>query len=163
MWEKQCLPQKSPLCVVSGLLELLHSFLQALPASASTSFSSHDLRCWFSASPHHAIGCKVLPGLGDDVKCFHVSLADILVAQLWAAFGSPSRYQISIENAFWDVAILHAVDMPQPTQPGLSEQGENACKVGSKQDLGICGPRLTAVQHRLETTVPTGWALNTNN
>ena len=43
-----------------------------------------------SASPHHAVGCKVLRGLGVDVKCFHVSLADILVAQLWAAFGSPS-------------------------------------------------------------------------
>ena len=35
-----------------------------------------------SASPHHAVGCKSLPGLGVDVKCFHVSLADILVAQL---------------------------------------------------------------------------------
>ena len=33
---------------------------------------------------------RVLRGLGVDVKCFHVSLADILVAQLWAAFGSPS-------------------------------------------------------------------------
>ena len=32
------------------------------------------------ASPHHAVGCKVLPGIGVDVKCFHVSLADILVA-----------------------------------------------------------------------------------
>ena len=39
-----------------------------------------------SASPHHAVGCKVLPGLGVDVKCFHVSLADILVAQQWAPF-----------------------------------------------------------------------------
>ena len=64
------------------------------------------------ASPHHAVGCKVLPGIGIDVKCFHVSLADILVAQLWAALGSPSRCQLSIENVFWDAAILHAVDMP---------------------------------------------------
>ena len=63
------------------------------------------------ASPYHAVGCKVLPGIGVDVKCFHVSLADILVAQLWAAFGSPSRRQLSIENVFWDAAILHAVDM----------------------------------------------------
>ena len=90
-----------------------------------------------SASPHHAVGCKVLPGLGVDVKCFHVSLADILVAQLWAAFGSLSRCQLSIENVFWDAAIPHAVDMPQPTQPALSEQGEHARKVGSGQDLGV--------------------------
>ena len=90
-----------------------------------------------SASPHHVVGCKVLPGLGVDVKCFHVSLVDILVAQLWAAFGSPSRCQLSVENVFWDVAILHAVDMPQPTQPALSEQGEHDWKVGSGQDLGV--------------------------
>ena len=50
------------------------------------------------ASPHHAVGCKVLPGICVDVKCFHVSFADILVAQLWAAFGSLSRCQLSIES-----------------------------------------------------------------
>ena len=58
------------------------------------------------------------------------------MAQLWAAFGSPSRCQLSIENVFWDAAILHAVGMPQPTQPELSEQGEHAWKVGPGQDLG---------------------------
>ena len=84
------------------------------------------------ASPLHAVSCKVLQGTGVDVKCFHVSLADILVAQLWTAFGSPSRCQLSIENVFWDVTILHAVDMPQPTQPALSEQGEHARKVSSR-------------------------------
>ena len=31
------------------------------------------------ASPHHAVGCKVLPELRVDFKCFHVSFADILV------------------------------------------------------------------------------------
>ena len=90
-----------------------------------------------SASPNHAVGCKVLPGLGVDVKCFHVSLVVILVAQLWAAFGSPSKCQLSIGNVFWDEVILHAVDMPKPTQPVLSEQDEHAWKVGSGQDLGV--------------------------
>ena len=88
------------------------------------------------ASPHHAVGCKVLPGIGVEVKCFHVSLADILVAQLWAAFGSPSKCQLSIEYVFWDMAILHAVDMPQPMQPALFEQGEHVRKVSSGQDFG---------------------------
>ena len=133
------------------------------------------------ASPHHAVGCKVLPGIGVDVKCFHVFLEDILVAQLWAAFGTPSKCQLSIENVFWDAAILHVVDMPQPTQPALSEQGEHARKVGSGQDLGvghsvlpgyardtadasqvegiesflpsgICGPRLAAVHQCADNT-----------
>ena len=97
-----------------------------------------------SASPHHAVSCKVLPGISVHVKCFHVSLADILVAQLWAAFGSPFRCQLSIENdVFWDAAIPHAVDMPQPTQPALSEQGEHAWKVSSGQDLGVGHSVLT--------------------
>ena len=89
-----------------------------------------------SASPHHAVGCKVVPGLGVDIKCFYASLANIPVALL-AAFGSPSRCQLSIKNDFWDAAILHAVDLPQPTQPALSEQGEHAWNVGSGQDLGV--------------------------
>ena len=114
-----------------------------LSAGPSSCFFIHQLLFPYlgvlvqGASPHHAVGCKVLPGIGVDAKCFHVSLADILVAQLWAAFGSPSRCQLSIENVFWNAAILHAVDMPQPTQPALSEQGEHAGKVSSGQDLGV--------------------------
>ena len=46
VWEKQSLPQKSHLCVVSGQLELLRSFLGTLfPTSGFTSFLSPDLRC----------------------------------------------------------------------------------------------------------------------
>ena len=90
-----------------------------------------------SASPHHVVGCEVLPGLGVYVECFHVSLANILVAQLWAAFVSPPRCQLFIQNVFWDAAIFHAVDITQPTQPALSELGEHACKVGSGQNLGV--------------------------
>ena len=80
-----------------------------------------------SAFPHLGVGCKVLPRLGVDVKCFHGSPANILVASLWAAFGFPSRCQLSIENVFWDAAILHA----------LSEQGEHAWKAGSGQNLYV--------------------------
>ena len=82
-----------------------------LSASLSCYFCTHQLLFpWLEvlvqgASPHHAVGCKVLPGHGVDVKCFNVSLADILVAQMWAAFGSPSRCQLSIENVFLDAAI----------------------------------------------------------
>ena len=144
MWEKQSLPQKSHLCVVSGLLELLRSFLQALfPTSAFTSFSFPDLKCWFRVLLHiMRSAAKVLPGLGVDVKCFHACLADILVSQLLAAFASLSRCQLSIENVSWDAVILHAVGMTQPTQPALSEQGEHAWKVGSGQDLGAGHPVL---------------------
>ena len=57
---------------------------------------------------------------------------DILVAKLWAAFGSPP-----IKNVSWDAAILHAVDMTKPEEPALSERGEHAWKVDSGQDSGV--------------------------
>ena len=110
MWKKQSLPH---LCVVSGLLELLRSFF----AGPFSYFCVHQLlfpcleALVQSTSPHHAVGRNVLPGLGVDVKCFHVSLTYILVAQLWVVFGSPSRCQLSKENVFWDAAILHVVDL----------------------------------------------------
>ena len=48
--QKKKKKKKSHLCVVSGLLELLCSFLRALlPTSVFNSFSSPDLRCWFRA------------------------------------------------------------------------------------------------------------------
>ena len=124
---------------VSGLWSV--RVVALLSAGPSSCFCIHQLLfpCLEvlvqSASPHHAVSCKVLPRFGVDVKCFHVSLANILVAQLWAAFGSPSRCQLCIENVFWDAAILQAVDMPQTTQPVLSEQGEHAWKVSSGQAL----------------------------
>ena len=164
------MPQKSHLCVVSGLLELLRSFLQALLLLLHPPASLPCLEVLVqSASPHHAVGCKALQGLSVDVKCFHVSLAVILVSQLWAAFGSLSRCQLSIENVLWDEAIVQAADMPQPTQPALSEQGEHARNElgvenyvlpGYAKDMadasqvegiesfllsGICGPHLAAV------------------
>ena len=125
---------KVSLCVVSGLLELLRSFLQApFPTSAFTGFSSPVLRCWSRVLLHIMWSAS----RSSQELVFHVSLAAILGAQLWAACGSPSRRQLSTENVFWDTAILHAVDMPQPTQPALSEQGEHAQKVCSGQDLGV--------------------------
>ena len=62
------------------------------------------------ASPHHVVGCKVLPGISVDVKCFHVSFADILVAQLWTTFGSPSRCQLTASLTFYS-RHAHMVSM----------------------------------------------------
>ena len=88
VWSLVCWSCCAPFC--RPFLLLLH-----LPASFPFSLVLVQ-----SASPHHAVGCQVLPGLGVDGKCFHVSLVDIPVALLWGAFGSPSRCQLSIENVF---------------------------------------------------------------
>ena len=87
-----------------------------------------------SASPPHAVGCKVLPGLSVDVKCFHVSLADILVAQLWAAFGSPSRCQLSIENVFWDACLPY-----HQIRENHHQQHKHTIKAAKSGSLHIIG------------------------
>ena len=89
-----------------------------------------------SASPHHAVGCKVPPGLSVDVKCFHVSLAEILLAQLWVVFGSPSRCQLSIEN----VGVGHSV------LPGYTKDTADASQVEGIESFSS----LASVVHVLQ-------------
>ena len=73
--------RKSRICVWS----LVCWSCWLLSAGASPYFCIHQLLfpCLEvlvqSASPHHAVGCRIFPGLAVDVKYFHVSLADILV------------------------------------------------------------------------------------
>ena len=83
-----------------------------LPAGPSSCFCIYQLLfpslevLVQGASPYHAVDCKVLSGIGVDVKCFHVSLAVILVAQLWAAFGFSPDPEAPTSNT--------------PTQPAAS-------------------------------------------
>ena len=101
-----------------------------LSAGPSSCFCIHQLlfQCLEvlvqGASPHHAVGCKVLPGLGVDIKCFHVSLADILIHQLCAAFGSPSRCQLCS-------TIQHNNPLPTPIKKIL-------CYLKTKTGLKLC-------------------------
>ena len=100
MWECQSLLQTSHLCVVSGRMELLHSFLRAgLSASAAISLSSPVLRCCFySTPPLYAISCKTLPGHSVDVDSIHISYADIFIAQVSAA-SSPKRISFGMRSS----------------------------------------------------------------
>ena len=83
MWEKQSLPQKSHLCVVSGLLELLRSFLRALlPASA---FSTSCGR--LQGPPRSRCGCQVFSCL----SCRHPCSAS--VGGLWISFQMPTLHR----------------------------------------------------------------------
>ena len=65
-----------PFCGLAPLLPLLSVFFARLQL-----FVKH-------ASPAGVVSGKVLPGIDVDVKCLHVSLACILVPQLWAASAS---------------------------------------------------------------------------
>ena len=139
MWECQSLLQTSHICVVSGRMELLHSFLRAgLSASAAISLSSPVLRCCFySTPPLYAISCKTLPGHSVDVDSLHISYADIIISQVSAAGCSPSRSQLPVEDVFWNAIILHSSDMPQPSQTVLSKQSEPTGKTNRRQDISV--------------------------
>ena len=93
-----------------GVVALLSVGFFFLLLRSSTSLPLYEVLVESTSLPH-AVGCKALRGLSIDVKCVHVSLADILVAQLWAFFGS-SRCQLSIENVFWELFIFATCVFP---------------------------------------------------
>ena len=43
----------------------------------------------------------------------------------------------SIEDAFWDAAIVHAVDMTQPEQSALPKESVHTGEANTRQDLGV--------------------------
>ena len=129
MRERQTLPQRSPLCVVSGLLKMLRSFLSS---AAYNSFSSPVFID--GTSPPRSVSCKPPPGCCIDVERLHVTYADVLVSQPWAASGSLPWCQLSIDGVFWDADIVHAVDM---TQSALPEQSVHTGKTSTRQNLGV--------------------------
>ena len=141
MREWQSLLQTSHLCVVSGRMELLPSFLRArLSAAAAISFSSPVSRRCFRSLLHSVrspIGRKALPGHIVDVDSLHVSYADIFVSQVRAACGSSAQSQLTVEDVFWTATILHMADMTQPSQSALSEQGVHSGKTSTRQDISI--------------------------
>ena len=112
MWEWQSLLQITPkICVVLGRMELRPSFLRArLSAAAVINLSLPVLR---NNSPLCAISCNALPGRSDDVNNLNISYADISISQVRAAGGSSPLSQLTIEDGFWNAAILHSADMTQ--------------------------------------------------
>ena len=132
MREWQSLLQTSHLCVVSGRMELLPSFLHArLSAAAAISFSSPVSRCCFRALLHSV---RSAAGHSVNVDSLHVSYADIFVSQVRAACGSSAQSQLTVEDVFWNATILHTADMTQPSQSALSE---HSWKTSTRQDISI--------------------------
>ena len=89
------------------------------------------------ASPAGVVGSEVLPGIDVNVECLHVSLAHILVPQLWAANASLPCGKLSIEDVFWNLAILHMADMAKLAQPMLSQQGVHGGEASVRQDVSV--------------------------
>ena len=89
------------------------------------------------ASPAGTVGGEVLPGIDVDVKCLHVSLAHILVPQLQAASASLPLGKLTIEDVFWNSAILHMADMARPVQLTLSQQGIHGGEASMRQDISV--------------------------
>ena len=73
------------------------------------------------AAPAAAVCRNVFPVLGVDFQGFHISVAQILEAQLWAATGSFANGKFSIEDVLRYSAILHAAHMANPLHSALPE------------------------------------------
>ena len=89
------------------------------------------------ASPAGVVSSEVLPEIDVDVEHLHVSLADILVPQLQAASASLPCGKLSVEDVFWNLAILHTADMAKPVQLTLSQQGVHGGEASMRQDVSV--------------------------
>ena len=103
------------MCLVSGRMELLPSFLCACQ------LCSHRFVFPCLEVSLRAVSSKALPGHSVDVDSLHIYYADILISQERAFSGSP-RFQLTIDDVFWNVTILHTVDMTQPSQAAVYAQ-----------------------------------------
>ena len=73
------------------------------------------------ASPAAAVCCNVFPVREVDFQVFHISFAQGLVPQLWAAKGSLANGNFSIEGVIRYSAILDAAHMANPAHSALPE------------------------------------------
>ena len=91
MWEKKSLPHKSHLCVVSGLLELLRSFLllhsPAFPVSWGVGLGCFTSCGWLQGPPRTRCWYQVLSCL----SCTHPCSA--AVGSLWISFQMPTLHR----------------------------------------------------------------------
>ena len=124
MWEWLSLSQITHLCVVSGQMELLPSFLHARSSAAAViGLSSPVLRCCFRALLHFVRSAARLSQDIVSMSTAFISYAGIFISHVRAAGGSPP--QRTAEDVFWNATILHAADMTQPSQSVLSGQGQD--------------------------------------
>ena len=70
-------------------------------------------------APATVVCHNVFPAI--DFQGFHISFADILVPQLWAATGSFANGKFSIEDVLRYSAILHAAHMANSAHSALPE------------------------------------------
>ncbi len=80
-----------------------------------------------NATAFAAVGCYLFPVLRVDVQGFHVSLADIFVAQLCES-ASLARGEFTMENVFGYEPILNPSHMAEPPKSALPERCEHGRK-----------------------------------
>ena len=90
-----------------------------------------------NTAPFAAVGCYLFPVLRVDVQGFHVTLADIFVAQLGSTNASLARGKFTVEDVFGDASILHPSHMAEPPKSALPEQCEYGTKTCTLDYLGI--------------------------
>ena len=139
MWEWQSLLQTSHLCVVSGRMELLPSFLRArLSGAAAISLSSPVLRCCFRTRLHFVRSAARPSQDIVSMSTAFISLTQTsFISKVRLAGGSPPQSQLSVEDVFWNATILHTTDMTQPSQSALSNLSVHSGKTSTRQYISV--------------------------
>lgn len=79
-----------------------------------------------------SVWSKQFPVVGGQTNCKHVSLADIPEAWFRSANRLTPKSQLATLDVFWDLPIISSLDMAQPPQCTMSEDGlhqGNTCSI----------------------------------
>ena len=115
--------------LVVGEMHAWRSFSSPAIGPAFTVCFQLDMSCANSSQVHVEV----------DVESSHISLADILEAEVWVSGCSLARGKLSIQDVLWDSAIVHPAHVYQPSEAALTEKSDHAGN--------LCALQYIVVQH----------------
>ena len=93
--------------------------------------------------PRSAAGAS--PGVRVDFGGLHVSFANVLVAQHWAANWPVAWRRLAVEDILRHAAILYALNVAEPAQASLGEHCEHAWNARTLKDV-LVGHSIPAMR-----------------
>ena len=74
----------------------------------------------------NADGPQSADALMSNLCCLYVALANVFVAQMWVASWSCTNDKLTVKQIFGNSAVVHSVDMAQPSESSLGQDSEHA-------------------------------------
>ena len=95
--------------------------------------------CLDSLSPLVAVTCHGFPGGGVHRTGLPAVFAHVHVTKGWSAYRPNAVDKPSVQHVFGDSAVLHPVDVSEPSHAPLAEQSKHALAARSLQDVLVRG------------------------